>query len=76
MNVRISESWKSHLQSEFNKPYFTELVQFIKNEYANYTVYPPGKKIFNAFEHCSFEDVRVVIIGQDAPARSCGNSPA
>ncbi|MEM9298503.1 MAG: uracil-DNA glycosylase [Bacteroidota bacterium] len=65
MNVKISESWKTHLQPEFNKPYFSELVQFVKIEYENHTVYPPGKKIFNAFNHCSFDDVRVVIIGQD-----------
>ncbi|MEM1408403.1 MAG: uracil-DNA glycosylase [Bacteroidota bacterium] len=65
MNVKISESWKTHLQPEFNKPYFSELVQFVKTEYENHTVYPPGKKIFNAFNHCSFDDVRVVIIGQD-----------
>ncbi|MEO0552581.1 MAG: uracil-DNA glycosylase [Bacteroidota bacterium] len=65
MNVKISESWKTHLQYEFNKPYFNELVQFVKTEYENHTVYPPGKKIFSAFNHCSFDDVRVVIIGQD-----------
>ena len=65
MNVNISESWKSHLQSEFNKPYFNELVQFVKNEYKNHVVSPSGKKIFSAFDHCSFDDVKVVIIGQD-----------
>ncbi|MEM9858360.1 MAG: uracil-DNA glycosylase [Bacteroidota bacterium] len=65
MDVKISPSWKSRLEQEFKKPYFETLVQFVKNEYQNHKVYPPGKKIFNAFDHCSFEDVRVVIIGQD-----------
>lgn len=65
MNVQIAESWKTHLQPEFEKPYFTTLVDFVKNEYQTQTCYPPGKLIFNAFNHCSFDDVRVVILGQD-----------
>ena len=65
MNVKIAESWKNHLSSEFEKPYFVNLTQFVKEEYANHTVYPPGNLIFNAFSHCSFEDVKVVILGQD-----------
>lgn len=65
MQVNISESWKPHLQSEFNKLYFSQLVQFVKDEYAKNKVHPPGKKIFSAFDHCSFEDLKVVIIGQD-----------
>jgi uracil-DNA glycosylase len=65
MHVKISESWKSRLQPEFDKPYFKELAEFIKNEYRSNTIYPPGKEIFNAFDKCSFEDLKVVIIGQD-----------
>ena len=65
MEVKIAESWKKLLQNEFEKPYFTELVQFVKSEYNKYKVYPPGKLIFNAFEHCSFDDLKVVILGQD-----------
>ncbi len=65
MNVQIAESWKPYLQSEFEKPYFQTLVEFIKQEYATKQVYPPGKLIFNAFNHCSFENTKVVILGQD-----------
>ena len=65
MNVKIHESWKSHLQSEFEKPYFKELIEFVKNEYKTHTCYPPGKQIFNAFDHCPLDQVRVVLIGQD-----------
>ncbi|MEM6522970.1 MAG: uracil-DNA glycosylase [Bacteroidota bacterium] len=65
MDVKISNSWKTRLENEFSKPYFSELVQFVRNEYQNHKVYPPGKKIFSAFDHCAFEDIGVVIIGQD-----------
>lgn len=65
MNVKIAESWKARLTDEFEKPYFTNLVEFVKNEYTNNTVYPPGKLIFNAFDKCSFDDTKVVILGQD-----------
>ena len=65
MNVEIHKSWKPYLQNEFNKPYFMELVDFVKQEYNTYQCFPPGKQIFNAFEHCHYEDVKVVIIGQD-----------
>ncbi len=65
MNVDIHESWKPHLDTEFKKPYFTNLVNFVKAEYKNHVCFPPGKKIFNAFNHCHFEDLKVVIIGQD-----------
>ncbi|GAA3577736.1 uracil-DNA glycosylase [Snuella lapsa] len=65
MNVEIEESWKQHLELEFAKPYFQNLAQFVKQEYGAYTCYPPGKEIFNAFNHCRFEDVKVVLIGQD-----------
>lgn len=65
MNVNIHESWKPYLQLEFDKPYFKELVNFVKAEYSSHKCFPPGKQIFSAFEHCHFDDVKVVIIGQD-----------
>ncbi len=65
MNVKINDSWKCHLQSEFEKSYFKNLIDFVRKEYQLYTCYPPGKEIFAAFDHCSFQDVNVVIIGQD-----------
>lgn len=65
MNVAIAESWKSRLQPEFEKPYFNQLVQFVKDEYTQHTVYPPGKLLFHAFDECSFDDTKVVILGQD-----------
>ncbi len=65
MNVSTAESWKPILQTEFDKPYFTELTNFVKNEYTNNTCYPKGNQIFSAFNHCSFNNLKVVIIGQD-----------
>ncbi|NND78178.1 MAG: uracil-DNA glycosylase [Flavobacteriales bacterium] len=65
MDVKIQSSWKKLLADEFEKSYFRELADFVKREYTEYTVYPPGNEIFNAFAHCSFKDLRVVIIGQD-----------
>ncbi len=65
MQVKISESWKEVLQNEFEKEYFKNLVNFVKGEYTRNTCYPKGKDIFSAFDHCSFNDVKVVIIGQD-----------
>ena len=65
MDVNIHESWKPYLQVEFDKPYFKELVNFVKAEYKQNKCYPPGSQIFSAFEHCHFDDVKVVIIGQD-----------
>ena len=65
MNVQIAPSWKEHLSGEFSKPYFLSLVEFIRTEYKNHTVYPPGKEIFHAFDLTSFDDVKVVILGQD-----------
>ncbi|WP_242929362.1 uracil-DNA glycosylase [Pontibacter vulgaris] len=65
MNVKIEESWQNVLQDEFEKPYFKNLVSFVKDEYSSQKVYPPGNQIFNAFEMCPFEDVKVVILGQD-----------
>ena len=65
MNVQIDESWKIHLQPEFEKPYFEALANFVKQEYSNYTCYPPGQLIFSAFDHCKFNNLKVVILGQD-----------
>ncbi|WP_268224207.1 uracil-DNA glycosylase [Sinomicrobium oceani] len=65
MNVNIDASWKDRLEPEFEKAYFKSLVHFVKNEYSQYTCYPKGSEIFSAFDHCSFDDVNVVIIGQD-----------
>lgn len=65
MNVKIEESWSRELKDEFERPYFKELVDFIKEEYSSTTVYPPAKLIFNAFDSCPFDKVKVVILGQD-----------
>ena len=65
MNVQIEESWKAHLEPEFEKDYFRTLTDFVKSEYSQYQIFPPGKLIFNAFNLCPFDKVKVVIIGQD-----------
>jgi len=65
MDVKIAPSWKGQLENEFEKEYFSNLIHFVKEEYQTQTVYPPGKEIFRAFDKCAFEDVKVVIIGQD-----------
>lgn len=65
MNVSIAESWRNRLQPEFDKPYFGELAQFLRHEYSTQRVYPLGALMFNAFNKCSFDDTRVVILGQD-----------
>ena len=65
MDVKIEDSWKQHLAAEFEKPYFGELVNFVRQEYAQYRIYPPGNLIFNAFNLCPFDKVKVVILGQD-----------
>lgn len=65
MDVRIAESWKALLQDEFDKPYFEELVRFVKSEYSTTTIYPAAKNIFRAFDRCPLEKLKVVIIGQD-----------
>ncbi|MEE0983656.1 MAG: uracil-DNA glycosylase [Bacteroidales bacterium] len=65
MNVTIEESWKRILGSEFEKEYFKTLRDFIHSEYRNKIIYPPAKQIFNAFDSCPFESVKVVILGQD-----------
>lgn len=65
MQVNINESWKTRIQEEFTKPYFLKLAEFVKEQYTSQKIYPPGKLIFNAFEKCHFQQVKVVIIGQD-----------
>jgi len=65
MNVKIEESWKKILESEFKKDYFIKLTEFVKNEYKINQCFPEGKDIFAAFDFCPFNDVKVVIIGQD-----------
>jgi len=65
LNVKIEKSWKKILNSEFKKEYFNSLVTFLKDEYKNNIIYPPGKKIFSSFDYCPFDKVKVVIIGQD-----------
>jgi uracil-DNA glycosylase len=65
MDVRIEPGWKSKLEKEFDKEYFIRLSQFVKQEYSTNTIFPPGSLIFNSFDLCSFEKVKVVIIGQD-----------
>ena len=65
MDVKIDESWKKHLSSEFEKPYFKELTEFVKNAYKSEVVYPPPKNIFRAFDLAPFSKVEVVILGQD-----------
>ena len=65
MNVNIAQDWSKELKGEFNKPYFKSLVQFVKLEYENYSCYPPEQDIFSAFNHSSFLETKVVILGQD-----------
>ena len=65
MEVKMVPGWKARLADEFEKPYFSSLIDFVKQEYKTQIIYPPGKEIFNAFDCCDFADVKVVIIGQD-----------
>ncbi len=65
MNVTIEESWKQHLSGEFAKPYFQQLAEAVRTEYSTYACYPPARLVFNAFNLCPFNEVKVVIIGQD-----------
>ncbi|UCS91484.1 uracil-DNA glycosylase [Echinicola marina] len=65
MNVKINATWKEKLGEEFEKPYFETLVSFVKREYGEKKIFPQGSEIFNAFEKCPFEKVKVVILGQD-----------
>lgn len=65
MKVRIDASWNKALAGEWDKPYFTKLTEFVRAEYAHQTVYPPGNRIFAAFDACPLDEVKVVILGQD-----------
>lgn len=65
MKVKIDPSWTERLQPEFDAPYFSSLTAFVRQEYAAGACYPPGPQIFNAFNLCPFDRVKVVIIGQD-----------
>ena len=65
MNVRMEASWKAHLAEEFEKPYFVQLTDAVRKEYSQTVCYPPAKLVFNAFDLCPFDKVKVVIIGQD-----------
>ncbi len=65
VDVKISPFWKSKLETEFHKPYFVQLIEFAKQEYQTNTIYPPGKEIFRAFDCADFDQIKVVIIGQD-----------
>jgi uracil-DNA glycosylase len=65
MSVKIEESWAKVLSAEFEKDYFKQLIEFVKEEYMNQTVYPKGQDIFRAFDACPFDSVKVVILGQD-----------
>lgn len=74
VNVQIEESWKAALAEEFSKPYFADLRAFLVSEkQAGKTIYPPGSQIFNAFQHTPFEQVKVVILGQD-PYHNAGEA--
>ncbi len=65
MDVKIENGWKARLSDEFQKPYFENLTHYIKEEYRNFMCFPPGKNIFEAFQKCPFDNVKVVILGQD-----------
>ena len=65
MNVKIHSSWQKGLAVEFEKPYFQSLISFVKEEYATRKCFPKGNEIFAAFDHCPYDTLKVVIIGQD-----------
>ena len=65
MDVRIHPSWKAVLGDEFEKPYFKELAKFVKSEYQSKEIFPPAASILKAFEACPFDQIKVVILGQD-----------
>jgi uracil-DNA glycosylase len=65
MDVKIEPGWKEQLAAEFEKEYFVQLTAFVKEEYRQRTVFPAGSYLFNAFDHCPFDKVKVVILGQD-----------
>lgn len=77
MDVKISPKWKEWIGREFDKPYFGQLVDFVKQEYAQRRVFPPGRNIFRAFDMCDPDNLKVVIIGQDpyhGPGQAMGLS--
>ncbi len=65
MEVKIEKSWKEKLSNEFEQDYFHDLASFVKTEVQDNTIYPPAKEIFKAFDACPFDEVKVVILGQD-----------
>lgn len=65
MDVKLEDSWKRYLNAEFDKDYFINLTELVRQEYQNHLCFPPGRQVFNAFNLCPFNDVKVVIIGQD-----------
>ncbi|MBP8904199.1 MAG: uracil-DNA glycosylase [Paludibacteraceae bacterium] len=65
MDVKIDESWKTHLRPEFEKPYFKALTDFVRTEYQTKKIFPPAGLIFNAFDACPLDRVKVIILGQD-----------
>lgn len=65
MDVKLEDSWKQYLNAEFDKEYFANLTKLVRQEYQNHLCFPPGRQVFNAFNLCPFNDVKVVIIGQD-----------
>ena len=65
MDVKLEDSWKRYLSAEFDKEYFANLTKLVRQEYQNHQCFPPGRQVFNAFNLCPFNDVKVVIIGQD-----------
>ncbi|MFT4831539.1 MAG: uracil-DNA glycosylase [Psychroserpens sp.] len=65
MNINMHPTWKEQLYEEFNKSYFSNLLQFVKQEYETNICYPEKDHIFAAFDHCPFQETKVVIIGQD-----------
>ena len=65
MDVKLEDSWKRYLNAEFDKEYFINLTELVRQEYQNHLCFPPGRQVFNAFKLCPFNDVKVVIIGQD-----------
>ena len=65
MNVKIDNTWRTALADEWEKPYFKDLTDFVRAEYASKTIFPPAKRIFAAFDACPFDKVKVVILGQD-----------
>lgn len=65
MNFNIDARWKQVLKDEFDKSYYVDLIDFIKNEYSNHQCFPPADEVYNAFKYTAFQDVKVVILGQD-----------